>query len=162
MLLISQWWQRSRVVALTAPRGNGRPRRHALSGDIVSAIILAGVKCCDLESGRGAKMPGFNRRELGKGLGAAASLLSVDGLSAASGLAAPLDLSFPRAFMGGCATAAYQVEGAVNADGRGQTNWDVFSHTPGKVANGDTGDVACDSYHRYADDVALLKNLGVS
>ncbi|MBT2247082.1 family 1 glycosylhydrolase, partial [Sphingobium sp. BHU LFT2] len=47
------------------------------------------------------------------------------------------------------------------ADGRGQTNWDVFSHTPGKVANGDTGDVACDSYNRYQDDIALLKALGV-
>jgi beta-glucosidase len=77
-------------------------------------------------------------------------------------LAEPVDLSFPKDFAWGCATAAYQIEGAVNADGRGQTNWDVFSHTPGKVANNDTGDVACDSYHRYTDDVALLKNLGVT
>jgi beta-glucosidase len=50
----------------------------------------------------------------------------------------------------------------VREDGRGQTNWDVFSHTPGKVANNDTGDVACDSYHRYAEDIALLKALGVN
>ncbi|HEX7655919.1 MAG TPA: GH1 family beta-glucosidase, partial [Sphingomonas sp.] len=61
----------------------------------------------------------------------------------------------------GCATAAYQIEGAVKEDGRGDTNWDVFCRTPGKVANGDTGDVACDSYHRYAEDTQLLKNLGV-
>jgi beta-glucosidase len=77
-------------------------------------------------------------------------------------MAAPVDLSFPKGFRWGCATAAYQIEGAVNEDGRGQTNWDVFSHTPGRVANGDTGDVACDSYHRYPEDVRLLKALGVN
>ncbi len=49
----------------------------------------------------------------------------------------------------------------MNEDGRGQTNWDVFSHTPGKVANGDTGDVACDSYHRYKEDIGLMRNLGI-
>src|SRR3954466_14308027 len=69
---------------------------------------------------------------------------------------------FPKGFQWGCATAAYQVEGAVKEDGRGETNWDIFSHTPGKVANGDTGAVACDSYHRYREDHQLLKNLGVS
>ena len=73
----------------------------------------------------------------------------------------PQDLSFPKDFVWGCATASYQIEGAVKEDGRGATNWDVFSHTPGKVANGDNGDVACDSYHRTAEDTALLKNLGV-
>jgi beta-glucosidase len=71
------------------------------------------------------------------------------------------DQSFPKDFVWGCATASYQIEGAAKEDGRGASNWDVFSHTPGKVANGDTGDVACDSYHRYLDDIALLKNLGV-
>ena len=90
-------------------------------------------------------------------LGAGAALLPTG-----AALAAPVDLSFPNDFAWGCATAAYQIEGAVNTDGRGPTNWDVFSHTPGRVANGDTGDVACDSYHRHVDDIALLKNLGVS
>jgi beta-glucosidase len=71
------------------------------------------------------------------------------------------DLSFPQGFRWGCATAAYQIEGAVKEDGRGPTNWDVFSHTPGKVFGGHTGDVADDSYHRYAEDTQLLKNLGV-
>ena len=93
-----------------------------------------------------------------------------NGLTAGVGLAAgmqrasadPVDLSFPADFRWGCATAAYQIEGAVREDGRGQTNWDVFSHTPGKVANNDTGDVTCDSYHRYAEDIALLKALGVN
>ncbi|KQS53920.1 beta-glucosidase [Brevundimonas sp. Leaf363] len=93
---------------------------------------------------------------LALGGGAAAA-----GGAASSAFAAPMDLSFPADFQWGCATAAYQIEGGVNEDGRGQTNWDVFSHTPGKVAGGDTGDVACDSYHRYATDIGLLKNMGV-
>ena len=79
----------------------------------------------------------------------------------AEALAAPIDLSFPAGFRWGCATASYQIEGAVHEDGRGETNWDVFSHTPGRVANGDTGDVACDSYHLYPTDIELMKNLGV-
>lgn len=76
--------------------------------------------------------------------------------------AAIVDRSFPVDFRWGCATAAYQIEGGVHEGGRGPTIWDAFSHTPGKVTNGDTGDVACDSYHRFADDIALLKALGVS
>jgi beta-glucosidase len=106
--------------------------------------------------------PGVNRREIGKKLGAAVAVVATEGLTPRNVLAAPIDLSFPRDFRWGCATASYQIEGAVAEDGRGLTNWDVFSHTPGRVANGDTGDVACDSYHRYADDVALLKHLGVT
>ena len=62
--------------------------------------------------------------------------------------------------MWGCATAAYQVEGAVKEDGRGPSIWDTFSHTPGKVFHNQTGDVADDEYHRYKEDVQLLKNLG--
>jgi beta-glucosidase len=106
-------------------------------------------------------MTDVNRREFGKGLGAAAAALSAGGLAGTAAKAAPIDLSYPKDFLWGCATASYQIEGAVHEDGRGPTNWDVFCHTPGKVANGDTGDVACDSYHRYAEDIGLLKNLGV-
>jgi beta-glucosidase len=69
---------------------------------------------------------------------------------------------FPKGFLWGCATAAYQVEGAAKEDGRGPSVWDVFSHTPGITVNGDTGDVADDSYHLYKEDVRLLKNLGIS
>lgn len=68
---------------------------------------------------------------------------------------------FPKGFVWGCATASYQIEGGANEDGRGETNWDVYSHTPGKIHNNDNGDVADDSYHLYKDDVQLLKNLGV-
>jgi len=68
---------------------------------------------------------------------------------------------FPDGFLWGVATAAYQIEGAVDEDGRGESIWDRFSHTPGLTANGDTGDVACDHYHRWPEDVALLAGLGV-
>ena len=68
---------------------------------------------------------------------------------------------FPEGFLWGSATASYQVEGAVKADGRGVSIWDTFSHTPGKTHNGDTGDVADDDYHRYKEDIALMKELGL-
>ena len=68
-------------------------------------------------------------------------------------------MSFPENFVWGAATAAYQIEGAVQEDGRGLSIWDTFSHTPGKTRNGDTGDIACDSYHRWAEDIALLKEM---
>ncbi len=68
---------------------------------------------------------------------------------------------FPDGFLWGAATAAYQIEGAATEDGKGPSIWDTFSHTPGKVYEGETGDVACDSYHRYPEDITLLKRLGV-
>jgi beta-glucosidase len=71
-------------------------------------------------------------------------------------------LSFPEGFTWGAATAAYQIEGAVGEDGRGVSVWDTFSHTPGKVHAGDTGDVACDSYHRYPQDIELMASLGLN
>ncbi len=66
---------------------------------------------------------------------------------------------FPDNFIWGMATAAYQVEGAWNEDGKGESIWDRFSHTAGKVRGGATGDVACDQYHRYKEDIAILKQL---
>jgi beta-glucosidase len=72
------------------------------------------------------------------------------------------DIRFPDGFTWGAATAAYQIEGAVAADGRGPSVWDTFSHAPGTVRGGDTGDVACDSYHRYGEDAGLLASLGLS
>ena len=74
---------------------------------------------------------------------------------------APAGRSFPTGFLWGTATASYQVEGAVAEDGRLPSIWDTFSHTPGKVANNANGDVADDHYHRYKDDVQLMKALGV-
>ncbi len=70
-------------------------------------------------------------------------------------------VTFPDDWVWGAATAAYQIEGAVREGGRGRSIWDAFSHTPGKIANGDTGDVACDHYHRYPEDIALMRELGL-
>ncbi|MGI8335507.1 GH1 family beta-glucosidase [Actinomadura scrupuli] len=72
------------------------------------------------------------------------------------------DFSFlPDDFVWGAATSAYQIEGAVAEDGRSPSIWDTFSHTPGKIDDGDHGDVACDHYHRWPEDIELLKRLGV-
>lgn len=71
------------------------------------------------------------------------------------------EAQFPTGFIWGAATASYQVEGAAAEDGRTPSIWDTFSRTPGKVRNGDTGDIAADHYHRYRDDVALMKQLGL-
>ena len=68
---------------------------------------------------------------------------------------------FPAHFLFGTATASYQVEGAWNVDGKGESIWDRFAHTQGKIKGNDTGDVACDSYHRYREDVALMKQLNM-
>src|ERR1700749_3464527 len=78
----------------------------------------------------------------------------------ARGPGRPAELKFPSGFVGGCATASYQVEGPVNEDGRKPSIWDTFSHKPGKTHDGDTGDVADDFYHRYKEDIQTLKGLG--
>ncbi len=70
-------------------------------------------------------------------------------------------VEFPAGFGWGAATAAYQIEGAASADGRTPSIWDTYSRLPGAVVGGDTGDVACDHYRLYRDDVALLKDLGM-
>ena len=69
--------------------------------------------------------------------------------------------TFPAGFVWGAATSAYQVEGAWKEDGKGESIWDRFTHTAGNVIDGSTGDVACDQYHRYAEDVAILRGLGL-
>jgi beta-glucosidase len=74
-----------------------------------------------------------------------------------------IDLAaLPHDFLWGTATSAYQIEGAVAEDGRSPSIWDTFSHTPGKTAGGDHGDVACDHYHRWREDIALMRRLGVN
>lgn len=110
-------------------------------------------------------MKGLTRRVFGKTVAASAA-------AAFSGFSFPrmafgqprteaAELRYPKGFLWGCATAAYQIEGGARDDGRGPSTWDVFSHTPGKTHEGDTGDVADDSYHLYKEDVQLLKRLGV-
>jgi len=68
---------------------------------------------------------------------------------------------FPDGFLWGASTAAYQIEGAVREDGRGPSIWDTFTHLPGTILGEDTGDVACDHYHRWREDVALMRELGI-
>jgi beta-glucosidase len=113
-------------------------------------------------------MNNLSRRLFGKiaagSAAAAATGVSLPGLAFAQPepSSKPAGLHYPEGFLWGCATAAYQVEGGARDGGRGPSLWDVFSHTPGKTHSGDTGDVADDSYHRYKEDVQLLKNLGVT
>ncbi|MFJ6897919.1 GH1 family beta-glucosidase [Streptomyces hokutonensis] len=71
-------------------------------------------------------------------------------------------VTFPPAFLWGAATSAYQIEGAVREDGRTPSIWDTFSHTPGRTAGGEHGDIAVDHYHRYRDDVAMMADLGLT
>jgi beta-glucosidase len=71
-------------------------------------------------------------------------------------------VTFPESFHWGAATSAYQVEGAWNLDGRGESIWDRFAHTPGRIEDGSNGDVACDHYRRFAEDVALMGDLGLT
>ncbi len=70
-------------------------------------------------------------------------------------------IRFPQGFLWGAATASYQIEGGWREDGKGESIWDRFSHTPGKIENGDTGDVAADHYHRWQSDIQLMSELGL-
>jgi beta-glucosidase len=98
-----------------------------------------------------------SRRNFGKSLGAVALMAPS---AQTQGVARPNYYEFPSTFLWGCATASYQIEGGAKEGGRGPSIWDTFSHIPGKVHNNDTGDVADDDYHRYKEDIGLLKSLG--
>src|SRR5271155_3030620 len=106
----------------------------------------------------------INRRQFGKtAIASTAAALAATALPKFAWSQHPSSgLAFPKGMLWGCATASYQIEGAAAEDGRGPSVWDTFSHTPGKTFQGDTGDVADDSYHRYKEDVRLLKNLGAT
>ncbi len=73
----------------------------------------------------------------------------------------PQALRFPEGFLFGASTASHQIEGAWDADGKGQSVWDVFARRPGAIANGEAADVACDHYHRWEEDLLLMKQLGI-
>ena len=110
---------------------------------------------------------GLTRRDFALAAsGGAIALPAASGRSAAAQASpvppAPTPRTFPDGFLWGTATASYQIEGAVDADGRGASIWDIFSHTPGKVRDDANGDVADDHYHRYKDDVALMRDLGAN
>jgi beta-glucosidase len=102
----------------------------------------------------------FSRRQFAGLAGLSALGLSAPA-EAANRAPRPDGASFPAGFVWGTATSSYQVEGAINEDGRGRSIWDTFSHTPGKIEDGSNGDRANDHYHRYKEDVRLIKDLGV-
>ena len=113
-------------------------------------------------------MTTFTRRTFARLFGAAAAAASLPGTTFAAALnesgseaAVPASHRFPEGFLWGSATAAYQVEGAATEEGRGPSVWDTFSHTAGKTFQGDTGDVADDHFHRYVEDIAIMKGLGL-
>jgi beta-glucosidase len=87
---------------------------------------------------------------------------SAEVLAGAKQFSLPGDFVFPRNFLWGAATAAYQIEGAWQEDGKGESIWDLFAHTPGKIKYGDTGDVACDSYHRWREDITLMRAMNLN
>ena len=112
------------------------------------------------------RLCGCSRREFLGGLIGAAAVSAVPGAafafpSAAQTANAFVPYQFPKDFVWGVATASYQIEGAWNVDSKGESIWDRFSHTVGKVKGADTGDIACDSYHRYREDIELAKGLNL-
>ena len=129
--------------------GSGRCRRPAR---IVRQVFPTRAAC-----------RGRDRAELSRG-GAPVGSAEPDNEAApgrpASSAPVP-SLALPASFKWGVSTAAYQIEGAVAEDGRGPSIWDLFGKQKGRIANGDTGDVACDHYHRYREDVALMQRLGL-
>ena len=111
----------------------------------------------------------LTRRNLGKlaagaALGTSAAPLSGFAQTSAESQPKPapgITATFPDGFAWGAATSAFQIEGAVKEDGRGPSIWDTYAHTPGKIKNGDNADVANDHYHRYKDDIRLMRELGI-
>lgn len=83
-------------------------------------------------------------------------------VAGANQFSASSSFAFPKNFLWGAATAAYQIEGAWKEDGKGESIWDRFAHRPGKIKRGDTGDVACDSYHRWREDIALMRAMNLN
>ena len=112
--------------------------------------------------------PSFTRRDLAKivsrgALAASATIIRTDAQASDDvAVRAKAARTFPEDFLWGTATAAYQIEGAVNEDGRGPSIWDTFTHTRGKIKNEDNGDIADDNYHRYRQDVQSMKALAAS
>ncbi|MGY3617647.1 GH1 family beta-glucosidase [Bradyrhizobium sp. USDA 10063] len=110
----------------------------------------------------------FSRRHFAKLAGISALGMAATPAVAAEGNVTPAVAAdphapgpFPAGFVWGTATSSYQIEGAVNEDGRGRSIWDTFSHTPGKIEDNSNGDRANEHYHRYKEDVALIRDLGV-
>ena len=116
----------------------------------------------DKDDAQAAATAGPSRRAVMQlaGAGTLAAGAATPALTATAD-SAGVALAFPRGFFWGGATSAYQIEGAWNEDGKGPSIWDRFTHMPGKIRNGDTGDTALDHYHRFKDDVQSIRALGI-
>lgn len=122
--------------------------RRALAAGAAVGIPLAGFDACTVSSSASGKV----RSEIASSKDSNPMPKPFDETAA---------ITFPQNFYWGAATSAYQIEGAWNEDGKGESIWDRFTHTPGKIKNGDTGDTACDSYHQWQRDVALVRAMSL-
>jgi beta-glucosidase len=118
--------------------------QSALGAGLAAALPVGFFSACGVSSKAGAVSSAFGAS------------------SVARQLAGSSEITFPKNFFWGTATAAYQIEGAWKEDGKGESVWDRFSHTPGTIKNGDTGDTACDSYHRWREDIALMRAMNLN
>jgi len=110
-----------------------------------------------LGAGAAASLPG-----LFSGCSGSSKASTAASAGAPAQFSASREITFPKGFFWGTATAAYQIEGAWNEDGKGESIWDHFAHTAGKIKNGETGDMACDSYHRWREDIALMRAMNLN
>jgi beta-glucosidase len=124
--------------------------QSALAASLTAALPAGFLSACSLSSKAGTSKAAGTEHSAAS---AASRAVQFDDSSA---------IPFPKNFFWGAATAAYQIEGAWKDDGKGESIWDRFAHTPGKIKNGDTGDVACDSYHRWREDVALMRAMNLN
>ena len=132
-----------------------RTTDYERSGDVPNVVFPCAM-LCDARTGRLAIYYGAADT-------VTALAFSIRGRARAirTGASGPMRLELPTAFLWGAATSAYQIEGAVHACGRGESIWDRFVATPGNVRDGTSGETACDFYHRYPEDIALMRELGL-
>jgi len=118
--------------------------QSALGAGLAAALPVGFFSGCSVSSKAGAVSSGFGASSVERQVADSSEIV------------------FPKNFFWGTATAAYQIEGAWKEDGKGESVWDRFSHTPGTIKNGDTGDTACDSYHRWREDIALMRAMNLN
>jgi len=94
--------------------------------------------------------------------GSSKASIAIPAKAPAQEVGASTEIAFPKGFCWGTATASYQIEGGWNEDGKSESIWDRFAHTPGKIKNAETGDLACDSYHRWREDIALMRAMNLN
>lgn len=135
-------------------------RRKFLSYTFLTMSGLGLAACGEATTATPVPLNPTTAAPVATSVAAATIAASTTAANTATAAISPAVLKFPQGFLWGVGTSAYQIEGAVKEDGRGESIWDTFSHTPGKTFSGDTGDIACDHYHRWEQDFDLMKELG--